>query len=204
VRKYLNTLLAGAALIAVPLVAIQQASAGPCLFGVGAAPTCTLAGQTFTNTGATSGGGLTFIANFTTPNQSLANITQLVMGYLHLLGDEVTFLGRGTPNGDTGLSEGIVSITTGGGLSGNWSLNPGVTNFVGSFVAIHSGNGQSDNLFQIDSPGTSGTWATNNGKDLSNFDLFGVKGAPAVPEPASIVLMGVGLLGLGLIRRRRV
>lgn len=167
-----------------------------------ASPTCTLDGQTFTTTGGTSGGGLTFLANFTTSNQSNSEIATLVTDYLALMGDDVTYLGR---QDGSGLASGIVSITTtpsSGGLSGTWTLNAGTTGFIGEFVAIHAGNGQSDNLFEIDSPGTSGTWATNNGKGLSNFDLFGMIPAQ-VPEPGSLALLAVGLLSIGLFMRRR-
>ena len=143
-----------------------------------------------------------FIANFTTSNQSNSSIATLVTDYLSLLGDNVTYLGR--QNG-SGLASGIASITTSptsGSLSGTWNLNPGSTGFVGSFVAIHAGEGQSDDLFSINSPGTSGTWATNNGHGLSNFDLFGTNSITQAPEPASMALLGAGLVGLCVARRK--
>lgn len=177
------------------LAGAQQATATPaCL----ASPSCTLDGETFTTTGGSSGGGLTFIANFTTSGQSSTSIAKLVTDYLALLGDKVTYLGR---QDGSGLASGITSIITTGSSSGTWSLSPGATGFVGSFVAIHAGDGQNDSLFSIDSPGTSGTWATNNGHGLSNFDLFGTKRDP-VPEPASMTLLGAGLVALGAARRK--
>ena len=185
------------------LLTAQQARAVPCV----AAPSCTLDGQTFSVTGGTSGSGLTFLAFFTTPNQSNSSIATLVDDYLALLGfTGVTYLGRqdgsGTIDGD--------HITTSGSLSGTWTLNPGTTGDLGAFVAIHAGNGQSDTLFEINNPGLSGTWATLNGHGLSNFNLFGCPAtsptcgaSTPVPEPASLAIFGAALAGLGLIRRRR-
>ena len=157
--------LSAAAGMVVVLMSAQQAWAAPCL----ANPTCTLDGQTFTTTGGTSGDGLSFLASFTTPNPNNSSIATLVDDYLKLLGfKNVTYLGRqdgsGTIDGD--------SITVSGAQSGTWTLNPGTTGDVGAFIAIHAGNGQDDELFEINSRGTSGTWGTENGKDLSNFDLF--------------------------------
>jgi len=179
---------------------VPQSRATPCL----ASPTCTLDGQTFTLTGGTSGNGLTFLASFTTPDQNNSDIAQLVDDYLALKGFTVTYLGRqdgsGTIDGD--------SITvTGGSQSGTWTLNPGTTNDVGAFVAIHAGNGQDDELFQINSPGLSGTWGTENGKDLSNFDLFGTanngNSPPVVPEPGTLAILASALIGFSAIRRYR-
>lgn len=190
-----RVVLTAAAGMAAALIGAQQAAAAPCL----ASPTCTLDAQTFTTTGGTSGDGLTFLASFTTPNQSNSSIATLVDDYLALLGFNVTYLGRqdgsGTIDGD--------SISVSGSLSGTWTLSPGTTGDVGAFVAIHAGNGQDDELFQINSPGLSGTWGTENGKTLSNFDLFGTPDVPAVPEPASLAVLGTSLLGLAVVRRRK-
>ena len=83
------------------------------------------------------------------------------------------------------------------------------------FIAIHAGGGQSTVLFQVNAPGTSGIWDTsentvgnnNNQGALSNFDLFGSRtnggttgGGAGAPEPAGLVVLAVGLIGLGVAR----
>jgi hypothetical protein len=199
-KKFTMGLTLAAGMVA-SLWGAPQALAGACL----GSPTCTLDGQTFTVTGGTSGNGLTFVAFFTTPNQSNSSIATLVDDYLALLGVTATYLGRqdgsGTIDGDS-----VSTASSNGGLTGTWTFSPGTTGDVGAYVAIHAGNGQMDTLFQINSPGTSGTWGTENGKDLSNFDLFGTRAVPAPVIGSGLAeVLGVGgvLFGFGLLERRR-
>jgi hypothetical protein len=188
-RHALKKVVAGTVVLCAALFAslcgAPEVLAGPTLPPCLASPSCSLDSQTFTVTGGTSGNGLTFIASFTTPNQSNSSIATLVDNYLGLLGVTVTYLGRQDGSGE--IDGDGVSVVGEGNTTGTWSFSPGTTGDVGSYVAIHAGDGQTDTLFEINSPGTSGTWGTEDGKGLSNFDLFGT------PVPVPTPLIGHGL-----------
>jgi hypothetical protein len=219
--------------------------------GAAHATQITLDGQTFNTAPAPTvigTNGLTFLAQFTTSSQGLENkvtggphpkttigIIQLVEDYLATLGvDDVVFLGRAGDTEDLPAGDNGVTVTGAGLLTGTFTLNlaAGAPKYSAEFVAIHAGDGQSDNLFAINNPDPSkplltGAWATDNGHGLSNFDLFGTiktarctgddncctgddcgssgGGGPKIPapEPMSLALLSAGLLGLGLARWRR-
>lgn len=90
----------------------------------------------------------------------------------------------------------------------------GTMNFLGTFVSpvFDGGNGESYTLSTMLSnvgravvdPGNSanlpGTFG-NSGGVLARG--FGYGDAPAVPEPATMILVGLGLAGMGVIRRKR-
>lgn len=156
---------------------------------------------------------LTFMAVFTPGNQSNATVSAAVLAYLTAEGfTGVSYLGRQDGTGNApGTS--VATSSSDGGLSGSWTFTPGASGLVGSFIAIHGGGGTSSVLFSINNPGLSGIWDTSenivgpgNQAQLSNFDLFGNVATSThnvVPEPASLLLLGTGLLGLALLRRRR-
>lgn len=134
--------------------------------------------------------------------------------------DTSTLLDRDTTNTNGGL----LDITGVGLTTGTWALDPSVWNYGRVFLYFHFGDAQ-DNpsptsttdpdifIVELNSPDIAGTWSLGGGRltGLSNIGLLGSGsngggggGGGSIPEPGSLFLMGAGLMGFGLARRRKL
>ncbi|MFW6076999.1 MAG: PEP-CTERM sorting domain-containing protein [Hyphomicrobiales bacterium] len=113
------------------------------------------------------------------------------------------------------------SFTGLGGASGTWSYSPtgddpavrywaakgGSEGFNFFYVVPDEFDGTCSGSFttmclDLALVQTAGSWSVPSGS-LSNISFYDTEAPPSVPEPHSLALLCVGLLGLGLMRRRR-
>jgi PEP-CTERM motif len=103
---------------------------------------------------------------------------------------------------DTGELESLFNWTADPGdepLSGDWFLDSSLWDtFDRLVIVLKAGNGFA--TFELEVDDLSGEWITAQG--LSHASLYGIIGDGTVPEPGTLGLLGLGLLGIGLARRR--
>lgn len=98
-----------------------------------------------------------------------------------------------------------------GPLNGVWEIAPAFWSIYGTaIISMHVGNGSGNPdwfFWELEDGDTAGTFSyarlTGGGGGLSNMFLWGAGTATSVPEPGSLALLGAGLIGLRLVRRRR-
>lgn len=108
----------------------------------------------------------------------------------------------------TGL--GSTSFTQ-NGTTGTFSLDSSLWNLWDSLaIGFKFGTGNNPDqwfVYLLNADVSSGAWQFVNifrrGGGLSHVELYGVQPSRQVPEPATIGLLGLGLLGVAWVRRRK-
>jgi hypothetical protein len=138
----------------------------------------------------------------------IATVETYLNGYFGVT--DITYLGRYTGATATFAPESVLSgtgafftITGGSTGSGTWAFDPGNTDYVIYAVEV-STSGKAD-LYAVTPPSNSGNWDTNdiNGHNLSHLDFYARLVPHKTPEPISLFLMGGGLAGLQMVRRKK-
>jgi len=109
-----------------------------------------------------------------------------------------------TPGGLEGMDIGLDVSPDGGAGSGTWAFDDSLFSPDAFLIVLKAANNPGFGVWLFegdDAASDMGDWLVAWGKDLSHLSIY-ASGANGVPEPGTMVLLGLGLLGMGLARRR--
>lgn len=124
------------------------------------------------------------------------------------VGSAYTILDKDVGDALAGI-ENLFSISGVGDKTATFTIDASLWSLYSSLaVGFTAGDGQIDNrwaVFGLATDTLTGSWTSSPDRagGLSHAVLYGIKKTQEVPEPVSLALLGVGLLGVAATRRQR-